>query len=64
MDIPEDDPFFVAYFKEDGKIGMRYTSDLSWRGGFDHGSSNRGLQLAVSADGDRLVTGDHALSSK
>ena len=55
IDIPEDDPSFVVYAKTDGNVGMRYTSNLSWRGGFST-SPDGGAKLAVSANGKRLVT--------
>ncbi len=63
IEIPVDDNYFVAYAKDgtnwDWTVGMRYTSDMSWRGGFV-GVRNRGDifgDMAVSADGDRLVIG-------
>jgi len=56
LDIPEESPFYVAYLKEDGKVGMRYTSDLSWRRGFKC-KYNNPYKLAVSANGDSLVVG-------
>ena len=62
IDIPVDDNYFVAYAKSDGSdwtVGMRYTSDMSWRGGFV-GVDNRGDffgDMAASANGDRLVIG-------
>jgi len=59
LDIPEEDPFYVAYLKENGKVGMRYTDDLSWRGGFKrkYGGWTLMYELAVSANGDSLVVG-------
>ena len=53
--IPRDNPFFVAYLKDDHSIGMRYTSSgLSWRGGFEHDATIDGI--AIADDGDHLVS--------
>ena len=56
--VPVDNPFFVAYIKKDGSVGMRYTSDLRWRGGFTPTISNTWLKrIAASANGKYLAIG-------
>ena len=47
---------FVAYGKEDGHIGMRYTDDLGWRGGWH---AHTGPVTALDGWGSELVSGEH-----
>ena len=54
--VPVDDPFYVAYIKKDKSVGMRYTRDLGWRGGFTPTIGNTWLRdIAASADGKYLA---------
>ena len=55
--IPSHVPFFVAYGKADGSIGMRYTDDLSWRSGFDHGIMPV-TALSFDRDSYQLASGE------
>ena len=56
--VPVDNPFFVAYIKKDGSVGMRYTDSLNWRGGFTPTISNTWLnRITASANGRYLAIG-------
>ena len=55
--IPSHVPFFVAYGKSDGSIGMRYTDDLLWRYGFNHGIKPV-TALSFDKDSYQLASGE------
>lgn len=54
--MPTDNPRFVAYGKDNGTVGMRYTKDLRWRSGFTANSDDHFVaHLAIDDQGTTLA---------
>ena len=55
--IPKSNNSYIVYLKTNGQVGILYTNNLAWRGGFTlkHLNDHMPHKIAVSANGRRLV---------